>query len=85
MEVVRLLEKCGLPPCMASQVLLYSRHPLLAALGGELGRRRESRCRRWCSVCGEHSAGQPLFRCIKTLRPLCETCLLEERCFDCYH
>ena len=60
MEVVRLLEKCGLQPCMASR-------------------------RRWCSVCGEHSAGQPLFRCIKTLRPLCETCLMEERCFDCYH
>ncbi len=85
-ELVGVLEECGLVPCLARRVLLYNRHPLLAALtknempGAQVAQRQSRGASRWCCICGERSNEMPLFRCRKTLYLLCEACLMEERC-----
>jgi hypothetical protein len=81
MEVAHILAAWGLPTCVIRKALLHCQHPLLAALGGTFPPGRPPG--RWCSICGEHSP-QLLFHCMRTLQPLCETCLLGERCLYCY-
>ena len=76
------LRQCGVSEYALRRIALYLRHPAAECMrrGGAAALHR--RGGGWCSICGERCE-HPFF-CMSTYHPLCEECLIGERCCFCY-